>query len=334
MRTQFFAPALAAWLAAGCASVEPPPEGWRSRMAAAPTPSENAFPMPPAELEKRMRSTDFEMLEFERTKSGVAGAMKMKVRYSGGTTLDSKWKTAPEGGDGWNNTPRREVASYRIQQWFLDPGDFVVPPTVALCIPFERFPDDFDGEPSFAGTDCAFGAQSAWLEDVTVPDPLLDVDRFYRDGVYARHLAHYNLLTYLTENRDTRAGNYLASEDESNRRVYSVDNGLTFGTWLFNYFRWHWDEIRVPALPSEAIERLRDVEESDLDALSVVAEFWRDEDGMLREVSASPVFDPDRGVRSRGDRIQLGLTDREIDTVRRRLRELLTAVDRGQILVF
>jgi hypothetical protein len=39
-------------------------------------------------------------------------------------------------------------------------------------------------------------------------------------------------------------------------------------------------------------------------------------------------------VRYRDDRIQLGLTDDEIDTVRRRLRELLTEVDQGEILVF
>jgi hypothetical protein len=259
----------------------------------------------------------------------------MKVRYGEtGRALEYKWKTAPGGGDGWNNTPRKEIAAYRIQQWFLDSRDFVVPPTVALCIPLDRFPEDFDGESSFIGARCAFGAQSAWLEGVTVPDQLLDVDRFYRDAVYARHLARYNLLTYLNENRDTRAGNYLASEDESNRRVYSVDNGISFGAWIFNFFRWHWDEIRVPALPSESIERLRDVAESDLEALSVVAEFERGDDGMLHEVSASSVFDPGKGVRYRDDRIQLGLTDDEIDTVRRRLRELLTEVDQGEILVF
>jgi len=322
-----------------CASLEPPPApppGWRTTLATAPpAPRENAFPLPPEELEVLMRSVDLRVVEIESTGAGIAGAQRMVARYpQRGRTLAFKWKTAPGGGDGWNNSPRREIAAYRVQEWYLDSHDFVVPTTTAVCIPADRFPEDFEAEPSFDATGCLFGTQAVWLEGVHVPEQLFDPERFYRDSRYAMHLAHYNLLTFLIQNRDTRAGNYLASEDESNRRIYAVDNGISFGEWFFNFFVLHWDEIRVPALPRRAIDRLRGVRESDLEALGVVAEFRRDADGQLREVPPSPVIDADSGVRIRGDVIQLGLRSEEIDGVRDRLRDLLSAVERGEILVY
>jgi hypothetical protein len=322
---------------AGCASAPPPaPDGWRTRLGDAPPPPRaNAFPLPPEQLEKLMGDDGIEILGLEPTPSGIAGAMKMEASYP---TLERplffKWKPAPRGGDGWNNTPRREIAAYRVQQWFLDPQDYVVPTPRAVCIPFEAFPDDVSEQQSFDGTECVFGVQTVWLVDVASPDRLYEPSRFYRDPNYARHLAHYNLLTYLIENRDTRAANYLVFDDESNRRVYSVDNGISFGVWLYNFFVSHWNEIRVPALPLEAIERLRAVTPEDLEALAVVEQLRRDHDGMLREDDASPAFDADSGVRVRGDVIQLGLRRSEIDEVGERLRELLNAVGEGEIPVF
>jgi len=322
---------------AGCATTASPPEGWRERLSDAPPPPPgDHFAIPPDELEPLVRALDFEIRSAEPIGAGVTGALRMDAYYPDiDRTLTFKWKPAPEGGGGWNNTPRREIAAYVIQDWFLEERDYVVPPTLGVCIPEEVYTvDDDDAEPSFPGASCIFGTLALWLEQVTEPDVLLDESRFYRDPHYARHLANYNLLTYLIQNRDTRKGNYLVSKDDSNRRVYSIDNGITFGEPIFNFFVPHWNAIRVPALPREAIERLRRVGPEDLDALAVVAEFRRDPHGVLHETDPSPPFEPEQGVRMRDGVLQLGLVPDEIDGVRKRLRELITAVEEGEIPVF
>ena len=46
------------------------------------------------------------------------------------------WKEAPRGTcDGWNNNPRKEIACYAVQRWFLDPADYVVPTIALRAIP-------------------------------------------------------------------------------------------------------------------------------------------------------------------------------------------------------
>jgi hypothetical protein len=246
--------------------------------------------------------------------------------------LTTKWKVAADGGTGWNNSPRREIAAYAVQKWFLDPPDYVVPTTVAVCLAPDALPEP--EAPGLPGARCVFGMQAIWLENVTQPERLFDPWRFYRDPHYAVHLANYNLLAHLIRNRDTRAGNYLVSRDETNRRVYAIDNGITFGTRFFNFFKTHWNRIRVPALSRRSIERLRRVGDAEIDALAVVAEFRLGPDGILRETAPTAPFSREQGVRMRDGILQLGLEPGEIEGVRRRLRDLLLDVDEGRLGVF
>jgi hypothetical protein len=335
--------ALALDWAAGCASLGSSgglrDATWLEYLSvAAPPPPSNHFPLPPPQLERVMRE-EFEVRSSEGAGAGFMGALRIEAYYpSIGRVLSSKWKAAPTGGDGWNSTPRREIAAYDVQKWFLTPDTYVVPTTIARCIALENFaeidPEVVPNLPDLPTARCVFGAQAIWLENVESAATGLDEERFRRDANYARHLANYNLLSYLIGNRDTRSGNLVAATDQSNRRVFSVDNGIAFDEWVYNPFRRNWDSIRVPALPRESVERLRAVEEEELRALLVVAELRVGPDGVLREKAASAAFDAERGVRIRDGVLQLGLEPGEIDGVRKRIEDLIAAVDAGKIPVF
>jgi hypothetical protein len=332
--------ALTIAVGAACVSggVKPPP-AWLERLAAAdPAPAAPGphWALPPAEIERLFREAVFDVREHEKAGGGVMGALRVEAFFPEiGRTLTFKWKAAPPGGGGWNNTPRREIASYELQKWFLAPEDYVVPTTVARCLPLDQYRRiDPDANANLPGADCIFGTLSLWLEEVEVADPLLEPERFRRDAVYARHLAHYNLVTYLTRNQDTRAANVLVATDDANRRVFAVDNGITFGEWFHNFFTRHWNEIRVPALPRSAIEKLEDVGEDELQALAVVAEFRRDGRGRYLPVEPSASFDPEHGERLRDGALQIGLDDDEIEDLAERLHELLEKTELGEIPVF
>jgi hypothetical protein len=247
-----------------------------------------------------------------------------------------KWKVVPpRDADGWNNTPRKELAAQALQRWFLEPGDVVVPPTAIRCVPLARYRRlDPDAEASIDGATCVLGLLSVWLQDVEVPEPLWDPERFLHDPRYAAHRADFNLFTYLVEHRDGRAGNFLVPSDPADLHVFSVDNGIAFGGLIYNYLVTNWDTLHVPALRRAAVERLRRLDPADLDALLVVAELRADAEGVLRPVPAGPVVDPEHGTRVEPGFIQLGLTRAEVDAVAERRAHLLEQVDRGDVPLF
>jgi len=304
--------------------------------AAARPPAGSNWPLPPSKLEHDFVHHHFKVLSHEPIGAGVTGAVKEKVRVSAhGDEFSVKWKRMPRGADGWNNAPRKEIAAYEIQKWFLDPQDYVVPTTMLRCTPLARFRAvEADAEPTLPGTRCVLGTVTAWLEDVTVPGELYDEDRFFREPSYAYHMVSFNLLAYLIDHRDGRRGNFLVAKDEDNRRVYAVDNGIAFGAWLFNYFVRNWNDIRVPALRREAVERLRRIGPAELDALGVLVEMRADAAGVLQPVEPAANLDPERGARVAPGRLQLGLTRDEIEDVAERLEELLEDVDEGEIAVY
>lgn len=335
-----FAVCLAA-LAVGCATAHRP--------AAIPSPPDDAlppgydstgarnWPMPPQRIEELFAQDDYEILAAAPAGAGVTGAMKAEIRFpSSGETLEVKWKRMPSPRlDGMNNSPRKELAVYEIQKWFLAPEDYVVPTLSARCVPIDvarRY--RAEAAPTLPGTHCVLGVAAVWLDDVTVPEELFDEERFAHDVNYANHMADFNLLTYLVRHRDGRDGNFLVSRDEQNRRIFAVDNGIAFGGLVYNYFVPNWDKLRVPALRRADIDRLRGVDRSELEKLGVLAHFEKDASGMLRRAPAPGNLDPSKGVRIEDDSVQLGLTSDEIDHVERRLRKLLEDVDAGRVPVF
>lgn len=314
-----------------------------------PEPSDN-WPLPPTILPQVLAEGDLELIEVKPIGSGVTKPYKVTARVPQyDTTVRFKWKAVPKSGDGVNNSPRKEIVADLIQRWFLDPNEYVVPTSTLVCVPIATAKTyNPDAEPNIPGTRCVLGNASAWLNNVTFPErgkmsvsewactpKIYDETRFMNDPGYARSLSNMNLLTYLIKHMDGRCGNFMISEDDSNYRIYSVDNGISFDNfWYRNYFTQNWESIFVPAFRAKAIERLRQLTRKDLDSLGVAVEMRADEDGMLRIVPEGENMDPSRGARIATGRVQFGLKESEIDGLEERLEVLLDAIDDGRLATF
>lgn len=292
------------------------------------------WPGPPEELEQRLTRDEFEARKVEGAGGGVTGAQKATLYFpADDVELKVKWKIVPQDLDGWNNSPRKEVAAYHIQKWFLDQEDYVVPTTTLHCRPM-RLMRDRSVKPTVKGTNCVLFALAVWLENVTVPDELYDEDRFRTDRRYAYHMANFNTLAVLIDHRDGRKGNFLVSTDEKDRRVYTVDNGISFDTWVWNYFVANWETLRVPAIPKTTVDRLRRLTDEDYEKLGVIVEMRLDDNGVFQQVPSGPPLNPRQGARLGEGIVQFGLKKKEIDDVRKHVDDLLEAVDKGEIGVF
>jgi hypothetical protein len=293
------------------------------------------WPLAPSELERRLGAEAFRILEVKGAGGGVTGASRLLVEYGDGTRLKVKWKSVPAGSaDGWNNSPRKELASYEVQRWFLDEKDYLVPTLTPQCLTFEAHrPIAAGAKASLKGSRCVLGIVAVWLDKVTAPEVFWDAERFARDEAYARSMADFNVLTYLVEHKDGRRGNLLLSTDAADPRVFAVDNGIAFDPFPWNFLVPNWNKIRVPWLRRDTVERLRKVDKEALEKLGVVAELELGEDGVFRPVPPGPNMDDDEGVRRRGNRVQFGLTEDEIEDLEERLEDLLKKVDAGKIAV-
>ena len=344
MKTGFLRATLSALVTLGIACAEPPgselPQdpAWLDALAVRPPRSaERNWPISPSKAEHVLARADGIVKQHEKLAAGITGADRFTIYFPElERNVIVKWKAAPDGDvDGWNNAPRKELAAYEIQKWFLSPEEYLVPTSVARCISLEHYRSiDAEAEPTLKGTHCVFGVLSLWLENVEVPERLYEEARFRSEPAYARHMANFNLFAHLIDDRDTRDGNVLTSTDRNDRRVFSVDNGISFDPSLYNFFANDWKEIRVPALPRDSIERLRKLPRERIRALAVLAEFHVDQKGILRRAGAGRPIDEDRGVRFEDGRLQLGLTEDEIENVRERLENLLADVDQHRFPLF
>jgi hypothetical protein len=332
-------------VAAGCATIgrSPPPKVTPPAVLCQdPSLEDDDFCLPSERVEAMLQTGRLDILAVETAPSGFSRPKKLTLRFPDGRqgepiVFAAKWKPAPRDGEGFNNFPRKELAAYEFQKLLLDPDEYVIPPTVVLCIPVAQHDAEIaDEPPTFPGTDCVLGVAAYWLEHVT-PDKARDLDRFERDDAYRASLARLNLVTYLIDQRDSREANFLCSTDPERPRVFSVDNGLAFGGFKNPFavmgFIPDWAQIQVSALPSSQVERLRRITRADLDRLAVVAQF-ENRGGLLLRVPAGEPEDREEGVRVVGTTVQLGLTRQEIDGVEERLRQLLERVDRGEIQLF
>ena len=289
------------------------------------------------ELARLIYKRDISDLRVKRTARGTSGAHKDTLFFPTlGKEIKFKWKTANFGSlDGFNNSPRRELAAYEVQKLFLEPEDYVVPTSIIHCAPREIYRQhNPDVPPSVEGTNCMVGLISIWMLDLTVPEVLLDETRFLNEPNYAYFLSNLNLTTYLINHQDARTGNFLVSKDEKRRQAFSIDNGISFGTWPHFFFGQNWDVIVVPAVRKDSIERLRKIQRQDLDFLGVIAQLEKDENLMLQPVPPGKNLDPQKGVKFKNGTIQFGLKKAEIDDLWERIESLIAEVDSGKIPVF
>jgi hypothetical protein len=294
------------------------------------------WPVPPSDLENRFWDQDFKINEVKGAGAGVTGASRLKIEYPDGKVFKVKWKAVPPGkADGWNNSPRKEIAVYVTQRFVVDQNDFMIPTVAPHCLTLEEYKAiDPRTKPSIKGSNCVLGLIAIWMEDLEAPWPFFEEDLFKKDPKYARFLSDMNVVLYLVDHRDGRQGNLLRSTDLSDPRVYAVDNGIAFDTFPWNMLVPNWNQIRVPWLAKETVERLRKIDDDELEAaLGVVAEMEIDANGEYHLVTPTSNLDPKKGVRRTSKRIQFGLTVDEIDDLEERLELLLKNVDSGKIKV-
>lgn len=294
------------------------------------------WPIDPVRAERLFERDPLRVLSTEYAGRGITGARRVELVVGRARRrLAAKWKPAPRRLDLVNNSPRKEVAAYEVQKLFLAPRDFVVPTARLRCLRPAEYAGRRRIRPvTVRGTDCEIGVLSLWLDGVTLPAPLLDRDRFKRDLRYAERVADFNLAMYLIEHADGRRGNFLVAERGLPPRIFSVDNGVAFGGFFYNWFVPNWKKLRVPALRRESVERLRAVRRGDVGRLGVVAQLEVDARRHFVAVDPGPNLDPRLGVRFEGRTIQFGLAEDEIEALWQRIEHLLEDVDRGRVAVF
>jgi hypothetical protein len=294
------------------------------------------IPRPAAEIERELATEPFriESAEISRPKAKGDITLKAEVSFDGAPPYRVKLRRAEPGAEDFNNRPRYDLAAYELQKLFLDPAEFVVPPTALRFVPLaELRPFAPEARATFRGSDEVLVVLQYWLQEVKVIADVYDPARFAADAAYARHIGQLNVLTWLIQHGDSNVGNFLISRAEEGARVFSIDNGVAFA---FNESDRGqlWKSLRVERLPADTVERLRGVTEDELQRrLGVLAE-WRLQDGRWIAANPGENLGPARGVRASKEAVQLGLTKSEAGTVWRQLQRLLKDVDSGKITTF
>ena len=290
--------------------------------------------LPAARAETLLRDSSFRPVAQEGSRFKGDRTQHVLLMFGDTTAIEVKWAPAPPGGEAFNNQPRFEAAAYALQKLFLDERDFVVPPTVLRMVSPTAL-TGAGGEPAratFSGNPHALVALQYWTNYVT-PEQVFDAKRAERDSAYARHLGDLNILTYLIRHRDSNKGNVLLSVDSANPRLFSVDNGVAFSSPPSDRGK-DWEQMRVKRVSARTAGRLKAITDEQLtQALGVLAQFEPQGDAYLA-VALGPNLDADRGVRRKGQTVQLGLTKYEIDGVRGRLRALIKEIDDNKIRTF
>jgi hypothetical protein len=291
--------------------------------------------LPVAELEQLLAAEPLVITEAQISRPKARGdiTLRAEVSFGGAAPLRVKLRKAEPGADTFNNVPRYDLAAYELQKLFLEPAEYVVPPTALRMVALADFAKYSPGVAStFSTASQVLAVVQYWLSDILVLRDVYSPARFAADPVYARHIGQLNVLTYLIGHRDSNAGNFLIGKQELGARVFSIDHGVAFASEGSDRGEL-WKDMRVKRLPADAIERLRQVTLQLLtDRLGVLAQ-WRLEGGRYVSVALGRNLAENRGVRRTDDELQMGLTRSEILVVHRLLTKLLERVDRGEISV-
>jgi hypothetical protein len=218
-----------------------------------------------------------------------------------------------------------------LQKLFLEPAEYVVPPTALRFIPradFAKYQSDVVR--TFSSADQVLAVLQYWLSDIAVIADVYNPARFDADPLYARHIGQLNVLTYLIEHRDSNAGNFLIGKSATGARVFSIDHGVAFASDDSDRGE-AWKVIRVNRLPADTVAKLRTITLPELERRLGVLAQWKLEGERYVPVAPGPNLSPNRGVRRMGKDLQMGLTKSEIATVNRLLVRLLQRIDAGEI---
>ncbi len=290
---------------------------------------------PIAELEQLLAAEPLVIAHAEISRPNAKGDITLRadVSFGGAPPLRVKLRKSEPGANAFNNVPRYDVAAYELQKLFLDPAEYVVPPTALRMVPLADFAKYSPGVArTFPGADQVLAVVQYWLSDIKVVADVYDPARFAADPVYARHIGQLNVLTYLIRHRDSNLGNFLLGKAEVGARVFSIDHGVAFASDDSDRGE-AWKDMRIDRLPADTVDRLRLVTPQLLaDRLGVLAQ-WRLEAPGYVPVALGANLSEHRGVRRDGNELQMGLSKSEIREVHRLLKNLLERVDDGKITV-
>ena len=291
------------------------------------------IPVPTEALERQLATEPFRIVTAEISRPKAKGdiTLKAEISFSGNPPYRVKLRRAEPGAEDFNNRPRYDLAAYELQKLFLEPDEYVVPPTALRMMPVaDLLPYVPQARPTFSGSDDMMVVLQYWLEEVKVVADVYDAAMFASDPGYARHVGQMNVLTYLIEHGDANLGNFLASKAAVSPRVFSVDNGVAFA-YNESDRSDAWKYLRVPRLPADTVARLRSLSREDLHRRLGVLAQWRLDGGHWVAEPPGPNIAAQRGIRRQDGVVQLGLTKSEIDQVGRRIAQLLKHVDEGRV---
>lgn len=307
--------------------------------------SESCFT--PRRIEGWLTAPSLEILGVAETHQGIQGALVFTLRVVEGDrhiTFRAKWRAVSTTNE--HNDPRRELAAYEVQKLFLDPAEYVAPPTRGRCIPLSeyRMKVDAEAESTFRRVACVFGFLSYWLEEAKPLDDAevewfspdrgpLDEDLLERSPMYGASLARTNLFMYLIDHDDSHGSQFLMNVDLVYPVIYSIDNSMAFeaGTNPTLNGRDDWSKIQV-RLPGELIRRVREMDLASLERLGVIQQFRVDGE-RLTQVRPIREMWPDwhRPVGWSDAHLRVGLKREEMDQVWLRREVLLDGLRLGLV---
>ncbi|MGB7737934.1 MAG: hypothetical protein WBM03_02375 [Steroidobacteraceae bacterium] len=290
---------------------------------------------PIADLERLLAAEPLVITQAEISRPKAKGDITLRadVSFGGAPPLRVKLRKAEPGADTFNNVPRYDLAAYELQKLFIDPAEYVVPPTALRFIPradFAKYQPDVVR--TFSSADQVLAVLQYWLSDITVIADVYNPTRFDSDPLYARHIGQLNVLTYLIEHRDSNVGNFLIGKAATGARVFSIDHGVAFASTDSDRGE-AWKDIRVKRLPADTVAKLRTITPAVLEQRLGVLAQWKLEGTRYVPVALGPNLSPYRGVRREGKDLQMGLTKSEVSAVNRLLIRLLQRIDAGELAV-
>jgi len=304
-------------------------------LAATAAAQDSNITQPIADLERLLAAEPLVITQAEISRPKAKGDITLRadVSFGGAPPLRVKLRKAEPGANSFNNVPRYDLAAYELQKLFIDPAEYVVPPTALRMVPLADFARYSPGvERTFSQADQVVAVVQYWLSDITVIADVYDPARFDADPVYARHIGQLNVLTYLIEHGDANVGNFLIGKAETGARVFSIDHGVAFASEASDRSK-VWKDMRVRRLPADTVDRLRKITPQLLqDRLGVLAQ-WQLQGTQYAPVAPGENLSVNRGVRREGGNLQMGLTKSEISAVYRLLTRLLERIDAGEITV-
>jgi hypothetical protein len=292
--------------------------------------------LPVPEIERMMAAPELTIVSAEISRPKAKGDITLKadVSFEGQPPVRFKLRKAEPGADTFNNVPRYDMAAYELQKLFLDPGEYVVPPTALRFISLAEFSKYSPGvERTFPGADQVLAVVQYWLQEVKVIADVYNAETFATDPVYARHIGQLNIFTDLIDHSDSNAGNFLISRTTPGARVFSIDNGVAFASEESDRGKL-WKDLRVDRLPADTVERLRKITPELLQQTLGVVGQWQLKDGKYVPVPKGENLSPNQGVRREGEVLQMGLKKSEVGRVARALKNLLQKIDDGDVKTF